>query len=324
MKHASTIVLVGSLLAIVLVSHSARAHPAWGIVVDRRGRLFFADVNFGNCIWMIAENGDLSRFVSGKHSHDLLLDAGGDLYIADVAARSGNKWQSSLWRITPVRSTSVVIAPTENRKAFWGNAFTLDRDGNVYFAYKNNPSAGEIEDEVLLLKRRPDGAVSVLAGSASGKVDGTGPRARFRNPGAMAWGPDDHLYVADVDSIRKVARDGTVTTHVRSLTALQPDVVSSRSTSQPFGITIDRASSLYIADFRSRSVLTIGPNGKLLRSLRSEPEWSPVGVAVDGKPLRHGNRAQSAWHHSRPKSAANNSGGNRRDVGDGEARSGYS
>ena len=234
---------------------------------------------------MIAENGELSRFVSGKHSHDVFLESGGDLFVADVAAGAGNKWRSSLWRITPVRSTSVVIAPTENRKAFWGNAFTLDRDGNVYFGYKNNPSAGEMEDEVLLLKRRPDGVVSVLAGSAGGHVDGTGPRARFRNPGAMAWGTNDALYVTDVDSIRKVSRDGAVTTHVRSLTALQPDVVSSRATSQPFGLTFDRASSLYVADFGSRSVLTIGPNGNLIRSLRSEPEWSPVGVAVDGKAL---------------------------------------
>jgi sugar lactone lactonase YvrE len=285
MSHVRTNVLIGSLLAIVLASQSAQARPAWGIVVDRRGRVLFADVNNGNCVWMIAENVELSRRVSGKHSHDLFLDADGDLYVSHVTASAGNKWQSSLWRYTPPQSPAIVIAPTENRKAFWGNSFTLDRGGNVYFAYKNNPSAGEDDDEVLLLKRRPDGVVSVLAGGATGHADGSGRRARFRNPGAMAWGPDAALYVTDVDTIRKVSLDGTVTTYLRALNGSQTDSGSSRTESHLFGLTFDEAHSAYVADFGGRRVLKINSNGQPTTALRTEPAWSPVGVTVYGQAL---------------------------------------
>jgi DNA-binding beta-propeller fold protein YncE len=126
----------------------------------------------------------------------------------------------------------------------------------------------------------------VLAGSSSGHVDAGGPRAKFRNPGAMAWGPGDTLYVTDVDSIRKVSRDGTVATLVRGLTAADPDGRSSRPASQLFGLTYDEArSACYVADFGNRSVLKIDAEGQLTRTLQLDPAWSPVGVAVFGQAL---------------------------------------
>ena len=74
----------------------------------------------------------------------------------------------------------------------------------MYFGYTNNPRAGEAEDESLLLKRSPDGRVTVLAGSKAGHRDGKGKEAQFRAINALAWGPDGVLYVADEAAIRKV------------------------------------------------------------------------------------------------------------------------
>src|SRR5437773_2214342 len=76
-------------------------------------------------------------------------------------------------------ASAVVIPPTTHRKQFWGNAFTLDRDGSVYFGYTNNPRAGETRDESLLLRRSPAGAVAVLAGSTAGHRDGSGRQVQF-------------------------------------------------------------------------------------------------------------------------------------------------
>ena len=216
--------LIAILVVAAFSSGRADAHPPWGIAVDDRGRVYFADIDHGNHIWRIDAPGKLTSVVAGRHSHDLHLGRDGTLFVSHIEyIPRGERFESRLLKIGPDGATAEVIPPTTDRKRFWGNAFTLDGDGNVYFGYTNNPRAGEAEDESLLLKRSPDGRVTVLAGSKAGHRDGKGKEARFRAINALAWGPDGVLYVADEAAIRKVARDGTVTTLARDLVAKGPD-----------------------------------------------------------------------------------------------------
>jgi hypothetical protein len=101
---------------------------------------------------------------------------------------------------------------------------------SVYFGYTNNPRAGETRDESLLLKRSPEGRVGVLAGSTVGHRDGAGRNARFTGIYGLVWGPDGLLYVSDHDAVRKVTRDGVVTTLTRGL-------VARRSASERFALS---------------------------------------------------------------------------------------
>jgi hypothetical protein len=49
MSCARSLACLGVLLSVTLAATVARAHPAWGIVVDGHGRILFADVDHGNC-----------------------------------------------------------------------------------------------------------------------------------------------------------------------------------------------------------------------------------------------------------------------------------
>lgn len=74
-------------------------------------------------------------------------------------------------------------------------------------------------DNTAIRKITPDGIVSLFCGSPSerGFVDGKGSEARFSpHAGGVVMAPDGTMYVADRENsaIRKVTRDGTVTTLV--------------------------------------------------------------------------------------------------------------
>jgi hypothetical protein len=56
----------------------AHAHVAWGIVLDARGQVYFADVLHGGVVWKIDAQGTRSPFVTGKHSHGLVMDDSGN------------------------------------------------------------------------------------------------------------------------------------------------------------------------------------------------------------------------------------------------------
>jgi hypothetical protein len=101
----------------------------------------------------------------------------------------------------------------------------------------------------------------------------------------MAWGRGDALFITDVDCIRKVTLDGTVSTHARGITDRQSRSPSSQQINQLFGLTFDEAGNCYVTDFGSRGVKHLNPNGEVTRVLHSEPHWAPVGVAVHRQSL---------------------------------------
>jgi sugar lactone lactonase YvrE len=282
----SRTLLIAALSLAAPLAGRAAAHPPWGIAVDHQGRVYFADVDHGNHIWRIDGPGKLTSVVSGRHSHDLHLDRTGSLFLAHVAfIPDGGRWESRLLKVEPSGASSVTIPPTADRKRFWGNAFTLDRDGNVYFGYTNNPRAGEAEDESLLLRRSPDGRVAVLAGSTRGHRDGIGRQAQFEAINGLAWGPDGALFVSDHDAVRKVTRDGAVTTLARDLVARSPASEPSGGSGHLFGLAVAAGGAVYVADHGGRRILKITPAGRAATAAMSEPPWAPTGVAVAGDDL---------------------------------------
>jgi sugar lactone lactonase YvrE len=278
--------LIAVIALAVPLAERAAAHPPWGITVDDRGQVYFADIDHGNHIWRIDVTGTRTSLVSGRHSHDLHLDRGGNLFVAHVAyVPAGERWESRLLKIAPSGATAIVIPPTTDRKQFWGNAFTLDRGGNVYFGYTNNPRAGEAEDESLLLKRSPGGRVTVLAGSGRGHRDGKGRRAQFKALNGLACGPEGLLYVSDEDAVRKVTPDGDVTTLARDLVARKHDTEPAGGSDHLFGLAVAPGGAVYAADHSGRRIVKITPEGRTATAATSEPPWAPTGVAVAGDDL---------------------------------------
>ncbi|MDB5101110.1 MAG: repeat containing protein, partial [Cyanobacteria bacterium RYN_339] len=274
------------------------------LAVDATGNLYLTD--FTAVIRKVAPDGSVTRLAGGGTGGKadgqgavaafavplaFSLDAGGTLYLAD---------DSLIRKVTPDGVVSTVAGSGSTVKN--GDAGTArfvsplgvvgDAAGNLYVADTGNH---------LIRKVTPDGVVSTLAGGASeGTVDGQGASASFRSPVAIVMDAGGNLDVLDLAGvIRHVTPAGLVTTLAG--TDLGPGVGGSADGqgpvaqfASPYGLAIDAAGNLYVADTDNNAIRKVSPTGlvtTLAGSHRKEgatdgqgPAASfnrPMGVAVD-------------------------------------------
>jgi len=278
MSRALAITVAAFVTTCLLGAGEARAHPAWGIVVDRRGQVYFSDLE---TVWKIDAAGRLTVFragVPGRHVHELALDTDGNLYGPDYSyVPERQTYLNAVWKMTPAGAFTYVLAPTESMPR--GMSIWRDRDGNTYAYEQNN----NLKRETLLIRRTAGGAASVLAGGAYGHADGKGARARFSSIVGMAFGAEGALYLADGASVRRVTPDGTVSTLADGLDVKgegRNPVEGEVRWGGLMGLTVGARGEVYVADYRNRRVLKVTPGGAVSTAAQTEPPWAPTGVAL--------------------------------------------
>jgi sugar lactone lactonase YvrE len=129
----------------------------------------------------------------------------------------------------------------------------------------------------------PAGALTSLAGSEEGFVDGPGPSARFSAPSGLAVDADGAVYVADTgnDAIRRITPDGVVSTVAGAEAGLNG----------PIGVAVDSRRRIIVADTYNDRIVAIEPDGTVtLIAGAGTPGFSdgadaafdtPCGVAAD-------------------------------------------
>ena len=260
----------------LLLEQRIEAHPATGIVVDRKGNVFFSDLE---TIWKLGPDGTLSVFrpgVSGRHVHELAIDEHDNIYGADVGYES-QKYIEDVWKMTPEGKLTYLLEPIADPPR--GMSIWRNHEGNMYRVEQNNHT----KTQTLLLRRTPGGNVTTLAGSAYGHLDGKGAAARFGSIGGMAFGFDGSLYLTDGDSVRKVAMDGTVSTLASKLaepTDKDKQPLFGGSYRTLAGLTVDSDGSVFLADPGNRRLLKVTGAGKVDVVLRSEPPYFPNGAVA--------------------------------------------
>jgi sugar lactone lactonase YvrE len=208
----------------------------------------------------------------------IAIDSAGSLYVAD----QGNY---AIRKVTPAGAVTTLAGSPGNFGSADGagsaarfrspTGIATDPNGNLYVADFLNHT---------IRKVTPTGVVSTLAGAAgiSGAIDGTGSAARFTNPFAVVADSAGNVYVADTrnDEIRKITATGIVTT-VAGLAAhagYANGTGNAAYFNNPYGIALDSAGNLFIADLYNYAVRKVAP-GAIVTTLAGIP---PQSGSADG------------------------------------------
>jgi hypothetical protein len=264
--------ILTTLISAVFVFPAA-AHPAWGIVVDKQGAVYFSDLE---AVWKIAPDGKTSVLktgVSGRHTHVLSIDEIGNIYGDELNYDPATaKYTSGIWKITPTGGFSYVLAPTD--KPPKGTSIFKDSNGNAYSVVWNNKT----DRRTQIIKRTPNGTVTIL-GADKNPIEN---QIVLYSVGGITFDRDSALYFADGSTIKKAAQNGAITVLADKIQIEnQPDAANQNAPTLLLGIAFDTTTnSLFVADHGNRRVLKISADGKTSTVIRADAPWSPTGVAV--------------------------------------------
>ncbi len=229
------------------------AHPGSGIFVDEQGQIYFTDTGEG--VWMSDTKRALSLF-SKSAVHWMAYSEEGRF------AQAPEKF-GAFERITPTGSKPVLFVCSEFPCAF-------GKDGNLYYADRR--------EGMPIIRRTPEGKESVLAGEPA-------PANVFRTVTGVAAGPDDSLYIVDIDqesgdhAVLKIAMNGKVSTFSSGFLNAYRREKSERGDCCR-GLAVDPHGNVFVAGTDRRCIVKITPQGKTSLALQATRPWYPTGVTI--------------------------------------------
>lgn len=249
-----------ALIAIAAASVLA-AHPGVGIVRSARGEVFYTDLSQ---VWRIGPDGARSVAVPSVHTHELCLDAEGNLYGEHLwyEGERTDRWGHRVWRRGSDGRVETVIPAREGFRSDY--SFVRDAAGNHYWA---QPGAA-----ITLMRRAPGGAA---------QLHSAGP---FQDVRWMTCSDDGVLHLIDRRDLKRVAADGTVTTLVAGLQDRRPGHLWLYDRHALMGLWTDAAGNVFVADHASAEVKRVDRTGRVTLAARSPIGWRPTGglAAPDG------------------------------------------
>jgi sugar lactone lactonase YvrE len=289
------------------IGSGSRFYYPGGVVVDSAGNLYVADT-YNHTIRQITPGGVVTTLVgsagnpgsadgSGSNARfsyptGLTVDSAGNVYVADTSNHTIRKITlgGTVTTLAGLAGNFGSADGTGSAARFYGpGGVTVDNGGNLYVADTFNHTIRKITSA---------GVVTTLAGLAgnSGSANGIGSNARFTNPYDVTVDSAGNLYVADYNNhtIRKILPNGMVTT-LAGLAGNRGSADGTGSNARflyPRGITVDSASTVYVADF-NYIIRKITPGGGVttLAGLASPGTadgngsnakfFYPAGVTVD-------------------------------------------
>ncbi len=240
------------LLVACLLPEPAVAHPGSGIVVDRLGQVYFVDMVSG--VWKLDAHGSLTH-MPGPAFHWMTLDSENRFGAVQLPSGPG-------WEIARIGSDPTLLLGSDFPIA-------MGRDGSLYY-----PSHGG-GTPLQILKFLPSGQMSILA-----SLPATTGRGPLRDLNGLAAGPDGSLYYTENDAIRRISREGRISTiveHIAIAGCAAPPLLR--------GLDVNADGTIYVAATGCGSVLKVTPAGQVTILPQVHSPWSPTGIALFGSDL---------------------------------------
>lgn len=284
--------LAASVVAAACVT--AGAHPAPGICVDSRERVYFVDFTRDRIMVVPSPGEPAHVFVDGAREqrfsvpHHLTLDSNDNVHVASDRG-------ATVWRFDAAgHATQEYPVPGSDRGTFaglgaGGSPFTIDEAGNLYTSNEGQATFAQV------LRIAPSGLITSLAGDRIGRHDGPGAEARFGelHGAAMACSREKAgatLYITDTTAVRRVSPEGQVTTLAGGAERGLKDAKGGEARFGDLaGLCLDRDGNVYVADRGNGAIRKITPDGTVstvpMKPLSEQPGQLaprpvvPVGVA---------------------------------------------
>ncbi len=238
------------------------AHPGSAIVLDALHNIYFVDTGSG--IWKIDKGGRLTR-LPGPAFHWMALDA---------SSRFSD-------RVMPRIPDGEMRTTGSNPTLILSSDFpvTTGGDGALYYPEPDR------DRRVQIIRRTHTGGSSVFATLPAETESGP---LRWLN--GIAAGPDGSLYYTEDRAVRKVSRQGslsTVASHVAVPDCSRPPGYEITQQAGPDlrGLAIARDGTVFVAASGCSSLLKITPRGVVTVLMRTASPWSPTAVAISGSDL---------------------------------------
>ena len=213
----------------------------------------------------------------------LAADGAGDLYIADTDNQRIRKIDSA-GTITTIAGNGTQDSTGDGGLASLAEVrypvgVALDRSGDLYITEGGGRRVRKIDQ---------NGRISTVAGTGVVGFSGDGgpaTRAQLGDPAGVAVDDSGNLYIADATNnrIRKVDKAGTITTIAGNGTpgfAGEGGPAVSAELNYPWGVTVDRAGGLYIADTGNDRIRKVDASGRISTMAGSGIR----GFSGDGEP----------------------------------------
>lgn len=236
---------------------TALAHPGWGLVRDPvRRTVYYTDLVR---VWKIDSAGRRSVAVPDVHTHELRLDAQGNLYGEDLE-NSGDRWRNRVWRLSPDGRLTDVIPWRPGFREDYG--FVADASGALYWTQCS------VEADRCVVKRR----------TTNGQVSAVGRGRSFARPlNFLASDGAGGVLLADGNSVLRLTPVDTFASAIRNATRTNDRFAIMGFHPRPSG-------EITIAAFEDRTVVRLTPARPPQVLYRAEGPWRPSAVleSADG------------------------------------------
>lgn len=236
------------LLLFLLLASAAPlfAHPPVSVVIDARGNVFWSDLSR---VWMQAPDGSRRVAVPNVHTHELAIDAAGNVYGEHLwyEGDATKKWGHYVWRRAPDGRVDKVIPPTEGFLEKDDYSFVRDAGGAMYW----------VDREHNQVKKRTPGQRTVVIA-----------HHLFKDARWMTVTPDGVAWIVDFHDLVRVGKNGAVTVVARDLSS--PSLLSPLGGGRHavMGLWTDRIGNVYLAVTSERVIKRVTAAGNVSIVLR--------------------------------------------------------